>query len=300
MCEANDELNSNATWLCQKSLNGQDMGGSLQGEGWTAYLLSGSNVGRFGSVADEIRKTCNQTEGCSATVNKDTGEVTTTQCDTAARSNTIITYDEDGNKTGYIREQCESVGIFSNCICLPPASGTDWYKKYYDESRNLLSYQGCVAREDNGTCKGYVDIHNTWEGSKYVGAENKRAVCSTVWDGKEGTCSSFESGYEGGHSRTSDQKVAAETHYECGTFNADGSCKTYKVNLDTPNISTYYRPDGSPVYYGNSSGYFYTAYCTSFVGKTCQGWKTRLVRNYGQIVESGWKTCTTLQENGSC
>ena len=38
------------------------------------------------AVADEIRKTCNQTEGCSATVDPQTGEVTTTQCDTEKKT----------------------------------------------------------------------------------------------------------------------------------------------------------------------------------------------------------------------
>ena len=41
MCEANDTLNSKATWLCQTALHGTLVeSGSLQGSDWTAYLLS--------------------------------------------------------------------------------------------------------------------------------------------------------------------------------------------------------------------------------------------------------------------
>ena len=40
-CEAKDD-DPRATWLCKQALHGKDLGGSVTGEGWTAYLLSGS------------------------------------------------------------------------------------------------------------------------------------------------------------------------------------------------------------------------------------------------------------------
>lgn len=41
MCEANDTLNSQATWLCSEGLKGRLVPDSLQGENWQAYLLKG-------------------------------------------------------------------------------------------------------------------------------------------------------------------------------------------------------------------------------------------------------------------
>ena len=47
MCEANEELNSQSTWLCHNSLRGNQVTGSLLGNGWTAYVLEGSGSGDF-------------------------------------------------------------------------------------------------------------------------------------------------------------------------------------------------------------------------------------------------------------
>ena len=227
------------------------------------------------------------------------------------KRNVIITYDEEGNQTGYRTETCESGGIFSDCKCFPPASGPAWYSWAYDESGHSLEYRGCVERID-GDCSGYTIGQNIWdENGRRLKETKTNSICSTAWDGTEGTCPSFASGYEGSTTRRDvndpNGPLGVQTRYECGTFNADGSCKTYKVNLDASvgNIRTYYNLDGTPVY-GTPNGfkcYWYEAYCTSFSGKTCTSWKTRLKYGEQQTVgtaTSGWSTCTTLKANGSC
>ena len=54
MCEANEEQNKQSTWLCRDSLKGTEVtSGSLQGEGWTAYVLKGNvNSGDFSTTQE--------------------------------------------------------------------------------------------------------------------------------------------------------------------------------------------------------------------------------------------------------
>ena len=71
MCEANDTLNSPATWLCKESLKGTEVtSGSLQGTGWTAYLLKGSDSAGNFSTSEENETTDPETPLTIADLNE--------------------------------------------------------------------------------------------------------------------------------------------------------------------------------------------------------------------------------------
>ena len=301
MCEANDKLNPMATWLCKEGLNGEEMDGSLQGDDWKAYLLSGSRVGRFGTVADEIRKTCNQTEGCSATVDPQTGEVTTTQCDTASRSNTIITYSDDGTQTGYRKEVCrDPYGSytynysFENCICTTPST---FRTGVYNQNNQLIeTYQCSYDSRDCMTVK--LNYFDDTTGKIKEKTTLQTAQCSVAWDGKDGTCPSFTAGgSESVIEYDESNRSIFSSQYSCDSKNTDGTCKSYKVSDDSYRNVTIYHGEGSTSYTSNK------AICQSFVGTTCQNWKvqTYFKPEGGKSSLQATNYCATLDENtGGC
>ncbi len=75
MCEANDELNSKATWLCKEALKGtEENSGSLLGTGWTAYIIKGTE----GSGTFEEPSKCTGT--APGPINAPSGSVGTASC----------------------------------------------------------------------------------------------------------------------------------------------------------------------------------------------------------------------------
>ncbi len=80
MCEANDKLNSKASWLCQTALHGTLVeSGSLQGRDWKAYLLSGEEgASAFSACSGEHPEDIVETSGSHSRgrsyCDEDTGE----------------------------------------------------------------------------------------------------------------------------------------------------------------------------------------------------------------------------------
>ncbi len=113
MCEANEELNSQATWLCHDSLKGNQATGSLLGDGWTAYVLKGNvNSGDFSAgettdltgsfTVDDLNDTFKDifSSGCCADDWEDYWEDTQDAGRTVSviSPNEIIVYDTDGSE----------------------------------------------------------------------------------------------------------------------------------------------------------------------------------------------------------
>ena len=163
MCEANDELNPKATWLCKDALKGEEVtSGSLLGDGWTAYLLKGTETG-------------NSFSNCSGAkpgdiTNTPTGSVGTAVCN-------------------------ESTGEYEYTWTVPSSSSTYDHVKQevtstYGAAGDVFTNQaGCIGTvanactgaifEDGAHCVG--DVANACSGISFVG--------DTACEGAEGSCS---------------------------------------------------------------------------------------------------------------
>ena len=174
MCEANDELNPRATWLCHDSLKGEEVtSGSLLGDGWTAYLLKGVEgsstfAGPSGCTGDAPTMTAGKTHATSTAecVNNQWQFVTWTGGDVYTSGLTTCTGNEAYECSGATFEgynsQCEGKVAYACAGAIMVGSAAQC--KAYAENACVgvvyspgLSYatNGCVGEVANG-CAGSV------------------------------------------------------------------------------------------------------------------------------------------------
>ena len=168
MCEANDTLNSQASWLCKDALKGEEVtSGSLLGDGWTAYILKGTEIGNSfssctGAKPGDIVASKSKSTG-TAFCNEKTGE---------------WQYAWSEGKTFYVDYLCAGDTEYA-------CSGANFWGGYCNASAangcayNNYSgyYSGCEGHKENACAnstfetnsKGVAYVANAFTGSVFSG-----------------------------------------------------------------------------------------------------------------------------------
>ena len=180
------------------------------------------------------------------------------------RQNICYSYDEDGNCTG---------------------GG----ESMYDENGNLLSYHGCTAWAEDGTCtagtSGSVytyDANGNQTSSRYCTSWNSNGTCATY-----GTSGSLYT-YDANGNQTSSRS--------CTSWNSNGTCATYgsgsvytydaNGNKTSDAYCSSWNSNGTCATYGSSSVYTYDANGNKTSSRSCTSWNSN-------------GTCATYGTSGS-
>ncbi len=208
-CEAL-QTNRHANWLCEKSLHGEKISGSIT-SGYNTYILEGANKGLFGalSLVTSCDKALSMGYTCELMTNED-GNVTQKKVCTPSGICSIVDYTENG----YKRTTCQ---LNSNNICETKREYT------YNADGDVTSQRFCSKVNSDGSCSSY----SSSSAYDYKYDENgKMAMLSCSKVEADGICSKYTGRYEYVYDKNGNKM----TGRLCATVNeSDGSCIAYST-----------------------------------------------------------------------